>query len=150
MAKIGYARVSKSEQNLHLQIDALKAAGCETIFKDGGVSADGRKRPAFEEALQSLQPGDTLVMWRLDRAFRSTLHALMTVQNLQERGIGFCCTEIRIDTTTPEGRKWFRDMVSSAEYERELNIERTKAGLAAARARGKCLGVISHKVVHPG
>lgn len=140
MALIGYARVSTDDQKLNLQIDALKAAGCKRIYKDAGVSALAKKRPGFEKALAALKPGDTLVIWRIDRAFRSTIEAINTLSALQERGVDFQCTAMHIDTSTPEGRRWYRDAASWAEYEREIIVERTKAGLAAARRRGVRLG----------
>lgn len=138
--KIGYARVSTEEQNLSLQLDALKAAGCKRIYRDEGVSGDGRERPAFNAALRKLKPGDLFVIWKLDRAFRSTVEAILTLERFRNQGVEFQCVTMHIDTSTPEGRKWYRDTASWAEYERELISQRTKAGMAAARRRGIRIG----------
>lgn len=138
--RIGYARVSTEEQVLDLQLDALEAAGCDLVYKDEGVSAVAPVRAGFEQALHALKPGDTLVIWKLDRAYRSTLDAILALKELQAQNIQFRCLTMHIDTSTPEGRKWFRDTASWAEYERELISERTKAGMEAARRRGKHIG----------
>lgn len=138
--RIGYARVSTEEQNLRLQLDALKAAGCTRIYRDKGVSAVARERPAFKAALAALKSGDILVIWKLDRAFRSTVEAILTLERLRKHGVEFQCITMHIDTSTPEGRKWYRDTASWAEYERELISQRTKAGMEAARRRGVRIG----------
>lgn len=138
--KIGYARVSTGEQNLDLQIDALRAANCDQIFTDKGISAIASVRPGYEGAIDALRGGDVFVIWKIDRAFRSTVDAILVLEALRRRGIEFQCITMNIDTTTPDGRKWYRDTASWAEYERELISERTKAGLEAARRRGKRLG----------
>ncbi|MCR9277303.1 MAG: recombinase family protein [Pseudomonadaceae bacterium] len=138
--KIGYARVSTDEQLLDMQLDALQAVKCDQIFKDEGISAIAANRQGWESALQALDDGDTLVIWKLDRAFRSTVDAILTLDNLRDRGIEFQCITMQIDTSTPEGRKWYRDTASWAEYERELISQRTKAGMAAANRRGKHVG----------
>ncbi len=138
--KIGYARDSTDEQLLDMQMDALQAAKCDQIFRDEGVSAIAANRPGFEAALDALSSGDTLVIWKLDRAFRSTVDAILTLDSLRDRKVGFQCTTLQIDTSTPEGRKWYRDTASWAEYERELVSQRTKAGMAAAKRRGKHVG----------
>lgn len=138
--KIGYARVSTEEQNLDSQIDALKAAGCEKIFEDNGISAVAEIRPGFVAALAAAHAGDKFVIWKLDRAFRSTVDAILTLDHIRGRGVEFECLTMHIDTTTPEGRKWYRDTASWAEYERELISQRTKAGMAAAKRRGKHVG----------
>lgn len=140
MKAIGYARCSTEEQNLDLQVDALKAAGCEPIFEDFGISAIAQHRPGLEGALDVLQAGDSLVIWKLDRAFRSTVDAILTLDRLRERKIDFKCLTMQIDTSTPEGRKWYRDTASWAEYERELISQRTKAGMEAAKRHGKHVG----------
>lgn len=137
---VGYARVSTSDQNLALQRRALKQAGCTIIYEDNGVSATAKHRPAYERALKQLRPGSTFVVWRLDRAWRSTIAAIQTMQEFEARGTAFRCLTLDIDSSTPEGRKWFRDMASWAEYERELIGMRTRAGLEAARERGVRLG----------
>lgn len=133
---IGYARVSTHEQILDLQLDALKQAGCRRIFQDmaSGVKTD---RLGLEEALDFVQEGDTLVVWRLDRLGRSLGHLIETVTDLQERGIGFRSLQESIDTTTSSGKLVFQIFGALAEFERNLIQERTLAGLAAARARGR-------------
>src|SRR4051795_7807653 len=136
---IGYARVSTDDQNLDLQRDALKTAGCEQIFTDT-VSGTKDTRPGLEEALSHLRAGDTLVVWRLDRLGRSLRHLIDTVTDLQERGIGFKSLTESIDTTTSGGKLVFHIFGALAEFEREIIRERTKAGLTAARARGKTGG----------
>jgi DNA invertase Pin-like site-specific DNA recombinase len=133
---IGYARVSTEEQNLDLQGDALKQAGCEQIFTDR-VSGTKDNRPGLTNALSHLRSGDTLVVWRLDRLGRSLTHLIATVTALQERGVGFKSLTESIDTTTSGGRLVFNIFASLAEFEREIIRERTNAGLKAARARGR-------------
>lgn len=138
--RIGYARVSTDEQNLRLQIDALSAAGCDFIYKDDGVSAVARERPEFAAALAALEPGDTLVIWKMDRAFRSLLNALQVLEALETRGVNFHSLTDAIDTTTPMGRFAYQITNAFAELERALIIERTRAGIAAARRRGVRIG----------
>src|SRR5215216_5037575 len=136
---IGYARVSTNEQNLDLQRDALQKAGCEQIYDDH-VSGTKARRPGLEQAFSHLRPGDTLVVWRLDRLGRSLRHLIDTVTDLQEKGIGFKSITESIDTTTSGGKLIFHIFGALAEFEREIIRERTKAGLTAARARGKTGG----------
>lgn len=133
---VGYARVSTQDQTLDLQRDALEGAGCERVFTDtiGGSKAE---RPGLDEALSFLKPGDTLVVWRLDRLGRSLQHLLEIVGRLQARGIGFRSITESIDTTSSGGKLIFHIFGALAEFERELIRERTQAGLAAARARGR-------------
>jgi DNA invertase Pin-like site-specific DNA recombinase len=134
---IGYARVSTDDQTFALQEDALKKAGCKRIFYDkmSGVKA---KRPGLEEALSYIRDNeDVLVVWRLDRLGRSLPHLIEMMSQLEERGIGFQSLQESIDTTTSGGRLIFHIFGALAEFERNLIRERTKAGLAAARARGK-------------
>ncbi|MDF2365641.1 recombinase family protein [Sneathiella sp.] len=138
--KIGYARVSTDDQDLSLQIDALKKAGCEKIFQDGGISGIVRNRKALGEALSTLQAGDVLVTWRLDRLGRSLAHLIDIIADLGEREIGFQSLCEVVDTTTPGGKLTFHIMGALAEFERSLISERTKAGMASAKARGKKLG----------
>lgn len=140
MALIGYARVSTGEQNLNLQRDALKAAGCTAIFEDCGISAVGKTRPGFDKALLTLERGDHFIIWKMDRAFRSLRHALDLLELFETRGIEFCSLTDQIDTTTPMGRCMYHIRNAFAELERELISERTKAGMAAARKRGVVLG----------
>src|SRR5690348_12274956 len=136
---VGYARVSTGEQTLDLQLDALAKAGCEKTFTEtaSGAKAD---RPALAEVLAYLRPGDTLVVWRLDRLGRSLRHLIETVAQLAGRGVGFRSLTEQIDTTTSGGKLVFHVFGALAEFERDLVRERTHAGLAAARARGRTGG----------
>lgn len=134
--RIGYARVSTHEQNLELQIDALKKAGCLRIFKDT-LSGAKKDRPGLEEALTYVRKGDTLLVWRLDRLGRSLKDLIEIVSKLEKQGIGFRSLQESIDTTTSGGRLIFHVFGALAEFERSLIRERTYAGLAAARARGR-------------
>lgn len=138
--KVGYARVSTVEQNLDLQTKALKKAGCEKVFRDRGVSGSQRSRPQLDKALQSLQEGDVLVVWKLDRLGRSLSHLIDIVGELGDREVGFSSISESIDTTSAGGKLIFHVMGALAEFERSLIVERTKAGLDAARARGTTLG----------
>lgn len=133
---VGYARVSTIDQNVTPQIDELKKAGCEKIFRDK-ISGAKSDRPGLQEALDFLREGDSLVVWRLDRLGRSLKHLLETVSLLEERGIGFRSLQEAIDTTTSGGRLIFHIFGALAEFERNLICERTLAGLRAARARGR-------------
>jgi DNA invertase Pin-like site-specific DNA recombinase len=134
--KVGYARVSTHEQNLDLQEDALEKAGCERIFRDR-VNGAAAARPGLQDALDYVREGDTLVVWRLDRLGRSLKHLMETVTRLEERGVGFQSLQESVDTTTSGGRLVFHIFGALAEFERNLIHERTRAGLAAARARGR-------------
>src|SRR5918995_4230730 len=136
---IGYARVSTGEQTLDLQLDALKAAGCGKIYEETASGAKA-ERPVLEDVLSYLRKGDTLVVWRLDRLGRSLPHLIETVAALAARGIGFKSLTEQIDTTTPGGKLVFHVFGALAEFERDLIRERTNAGLAAARARGRTGG----------
>lgn len=138
--KIGYARVSTDEQSLDLQRDALAAAGCERVFEDQGVSGVAAKRPGLDQALAAVGSGDVLVVWRLDRLGRSLPHLIETVRQLGTKGTGFASVSEAIDTTTPGGTLIFHMMGALAQFERALIVERTKAGLAAAKKRGKAIG----------
>jgi len=140
MATIGYARVSTEDQNLDLQIDALKIEGCDQIYEDHGISAIAKHRPGFEDAIDALQDGDTFIIWKMDRAFRSLLHALDMLEIFQNRNIEFRSLTDQIDTTTPMGKCMYQVRFAFAELERNLISERTKAGMAAARMRGKQIG----------
>lgn len=141
-ARIGYARKSKDEQDLALQVDALKRAGCERIYVEQVARAGPRreKRGAreLEHALMALRPGDTLVVWRLDRLAGSVSELIRIVtQELKAKGVGFESLTERIDTSSAAGNMFFQISAVFAEYERRLLIERTHAGLEAARARGR-------------
>jgi len=133
---IGYARVSTQDQNLSLQLEALKKAGCEKIFKDktSGSRAD---RPGLNKALELLRKDDTLIVWKLDRLGRSVKHLVNLVGELRQEGVQFKSITDSIDTGTPSGRFFFHVMASLAEMERELTIERTRAGLETARKLGR-------------
>lgn len=133
---IGYARVSTQDQNLDLQTEALTRAGCEKIYEDkiSGVRAE---RPGLTRALEMLREGDTLVVWKLDRLGRSVKQLVDMVGELHKRGIQFKSLTDAIDTGTPAGRFFFHVMASLAEMERELIIERTRAGLDAAKQLGR-------------
>lgn len=140
MQLAGYARCSTEEQNLDLQRDALRAAGCGPLYEDYGVSGAARKRPALEVALASLKKGDVLVVWKLDRLGRSLSHLIQVIGTLAERGIGFRSLTEAIDTGSATGKLLFHILGALAEFERSLLIERTRAGIAAARKRGQHLG----------
>lgn len=133
---IGYARVSTEDQKLDLQVDALKGAGCEKFFSDQ-VSGASKLKPGLEEALAYIRSGDTLVVWKLDRLGRTVKDLVDLVQTLDDKGIQFRSLTDGIDTSTTAGRFFFHVMAALAHMERELVRERTKAGLAAARARGR-------------
>lgn len=137
MSLIGYARVSTSEQDLTLQLDALHAVGAVRIFEDRGVSGAKTERPGLSLALAFLRDGDTLVVWKLDRLGRSMTHLLQAVADLEARGIGFRSLTEQIDTTTSTGRLVFHIFGALGQFERDLIRERTNAGLAAAAARGR-------------
>ena len=136
---IGYARVSTRDQTHDLQIDALQAAGCEKLFEETASGAQ-RDRPQLAAALDYLREGDTLVVWKLDRLARSTKQLIETVEDIQRRGVGFKCLTQDLDTTTAGGRLIFTLFSAIAEFEREIIRERTRAGLDAARARGRTGG----------
>ena len=136
---IGYARVSTQEQNLTLQIDALKNAGCEKIYEDQ-ISGSKDNRPGLNDAFVNLREGDTFVVWKLDRLGRSIKHLIELVSNLEKKGITFKSITDSIDTSSPAGRFFFHVMASLAQMERELIIERTRAGLEAAKQQGRIGG----------
>ena len=137
---IGYARVSTSDQDLQLQLDALNGAGCVDIFRDKASGARA-SRPGLDKCIEALKPGDTLVVWRLDRLGRSMPHLVSLVEELLGKDIGFrSLQDGAIDTTTASGELMFNIFSSLAQFERRLIQERTHAGLAAARARGRLGG----------
>ncbi|MET3952620.1 recombinase family protein [Arthrobacter sp. NPDC058288] len=137
--RIGYARVSTRDQNLDLQLAALNSAGCDRIFEDT-MSGTKAGRPGLAKALEALREGDTLIVWKLDRLGRSVKDLLDFAGGLNERGIGFVSLTDSIDTTTASGRFFFNVMASLAQMERELMVERTQAGLQAAREQGRVGG----------
>jgi DNA invertase Pin-like site-specific DNA recombinase len=137
--KIGYARVSTDDQNLSLQIDALKKAGCNLIYEEK-ASGKNTSRVELEHCLKALRPDDTLVVWRLDRLGRSLQDLVKIVNELKQAGIGFESITEKIDTTSASGTLTFHVFAALSEFERNLIRERTHAGLAAARARGRSGG----------
>jgi DNA invertase Pin-like site-specific DNA recombinase len=136
---IGYARVSTQDQNLDLQVDALTKAGCKKIFDDK-ISGSRAERPGLTKALEMLREDDTLVVWKLDRLGRSVKNLVNLVGELHKQGIQFKSLTDAIDTGTPSGRFFFHVMASLAEMERELTVERTRAGLEVARQLGRTGG----------
>jgi DNA invertase Pin-like site-specific DNA recombinase len=137
---VGYARVSTTDQNPALQLDALLGAGCQRVFTDEGVSGGAKKRPQLDQALAALQPSDVLVVWRLDRLGRSLSHLIELTHDLGTRGIGFRSLSESIDTTSAQGKLVLHMLGALAEFERSLIAERTRAGLTAAKRRGAKLG----------
>lgn len=133
---IGYARVSTQDQNPALQLDALAAAQCEQVFYEKATGSN-RERPELTACLRSMRAGDTLVVWKLDRLARSLKDLVEIIDGLQERGVGFRSLTEAIDTTSTGGRLVFHIFGALAEFEHSLIRERTIAGLAAARARGR-------------
>ena len=133
---IGYARVSTQDQKLELQTEALSKAGCKKIFSDK-LSGSRAERPGLAQAQELLREGDTLVVWKLDRLGRSVKHLVNLVGELHQQGIQFKSLTDAIDTGTPSGRFFFHVMASLAEMERELTVERTRAGLEVARQLGR-------------
>jgi DNA invertase Pin-like site-specific DNA recombinase len=137
--KIGYARVSTKDQNLNLQLDALKVAGCEQIFSEY-ITGATKERPELQKLLSQLRPNDVIVIWKLDRLGRSLSDLVQLVNDIQAKGAGLLSLQDNIDTTTPTGKLTFHIFASIAEFERSIIVERTKAGLSAARARGRVGG----------
>ena len=133
---IGYARVSTQDQNLELQLEALAKAGCKKVFEDK-ISGTRAERPGLNKALEMLREGDTLVVWKLDRLGRSVKNLVDLVEELHKQSVQFKSLTDAIDTGTASGRFFFHGMASLAEMERELIVERTRAGLDAARKLGR-------------
>lgn len=133
---IGYARVSTQDQNLDLQTEALTKVGCKKIYNDK-ISGSRAERPGLTKALEMLREGDTLVVWKLDRLGRSVKNLVDLVGELHQQGIQFKSLTDAIDTGTPSGRFFFHVMASLSEMERELTVERTRAGLEVARQLGR-------------
>lgn len=138
--KIGYARVSTAEQNLALQVSALREAGCSVIFEDQGVSGAHGARPALDKAMAALCEGDTLIVWRLDRLGRSLRHLIELNDALEAEGVYFESLTEKIDTSTAMGTFVFHILGAVAELEREIIRERTLAGMAEAAKEGRFPG----------
>lgn len=138
MSRIGYLRVSTCEQKPHRQIDGLKGC-CDRLFIEK-ASAVGKHRPVYEQVTNSLERGDMLVIWDLDRAYRSAKDALNELDALHKRGVDVRIVNFNLDTTTPMGRFVFTMMSALAEFERSTLSQRTKEGIAAARRRGARIG----------
>jgi DNA invertase Pin-like site-specific DNA recombinase len=138
--RVGYARVSTNGQCDDSQIDELRSAGCTKLFVDKGVSGKHASRPELDKVLAYLRPGDVLVITRLSRAMRSLKHMIELAESLRERGIDLVVIKQNIDTTTPQGRLVFHLLAAMDEFQRELIVEGTREGLAAAKARGKLGG----------
>jgi DNA invertase Pin-like site-specific DNA recombinase len=134
--KIGYARVSTKEQELALQIDALENAGCTRIYQEK-ITGTNKNRPELQKMLEQLRDGDIIIIWKLDRLARSLKDLVGLVTEIQEKGAGLNSLHDHIDTTTPHGKFTFHLFAALAEFERDIIRERTNAGLAAARARGR-------------
>lgn len=137
--KIGYARISTRDQSLQLQVDALKAAGCEKIYQE---VASGAKtaRHVLDDLMTNIRGGDTLIIWKLDRLGRNLVHLRQIVEDLKNKEVSFLSLSERLDTTTPHGMLFFNFFGMIAEFERGVTIERVNAGLKAARARGRLGG----------
>ena len=140
MALIGYVRCSTNRQMVLQQIDALRAAGCLHIYKDKAVRATAKKRPGLMAVRKALRSGDTFVITSIDRAFRSTIDAIIFLDDITKDGITFRSLIQNIDTRTPEGRRWYIHAASDAEYERAVISRRTRKQMAAAKRRGKKFG----------
>ncbi len=136
--KVGYLRVSTNDQNVNRQFDGLRDM-CDELHIEK-ISAVSKSRPVYDEVIQKLQPGDTLVVWDLDRAFRSTLDALLEAEKLLSRDVQFQIATLLLDTSTPTGKLLFTVLSAFAEFERRMISKRTIEGLAVARSQGKRLG----------
>lgn len=136
---IGYARVSTTDQNLNMQIDALEKYGCERIYREK-ITGTKKDRPQLAELMTILRPGDKVVIYKLDRISRSTKHLIELSEFFEKKGVEFVSIQDSIDTSTPMGRFFFRILASIAELERDIISERTKSGLISARARGRSGG----------
>ena len=140
MKKVGYARVSTDDQNPALQLAALKKAGCKTVFKDAGISGATTKRPALLRCLKTLEAGDTLVVWKLDRLGRRLRDLITMLDDFKHRAVKFKSLTEAIDTETPTGRAMWQMIGVLAELERSLITERTRTGVKAAKERGVKFG----------
>jgi DNA invertase Pin-like site-specific DNA recombinase len=137
VANIGYARVSTEDQNMALQLNALRDAGVDRVFRDEGVSGSTSERPGLDRCLEHLREGDVLVVWKLDRLGRNTQHVLTVIDKLNSRGIGFRSITEGLHTEGAMGKAMLTIMAAFAQLERDTMIERTRAGLAAAAANGR-------------
>ena len=137
--KIGYARVSTADQHLDLQLNELKKHGCELLFQEK-ISGKNTERPELQKMLNQLRKGDQVVVWKLDRIGRSIKDLIALVEDFKNRGVDFISLHNQIDTSTPTGRFTFNLFAALAELEREIIIERTRAGLQAAKERGNVSG----------
>ncbi|MFT1618250.1 recombinase family protein [Enterobacter kobei] len=135
----GYARVSTAHQDTELQLIALRAVGCEEIHQEV-ISGRGKRRPVLQKLIDKLQPGDELVLWKIDRIGRNVLYALLWLQELQSKGVNLRSITDAVDMRTASGRYNFRNILNVAQYESDLISERTLAGLAAAKAKGRVGG----------
>lgn len=138
--RIGYARVSTADQKLRMQLDALKSAGCDRIFRDHGISGGKASRPGLNKALAALKPGDALVVLKLDRLGRSVQHLSDLLVRFRDEGIHFCSLAEGINTSTAGGKLIYHVFAAVAEFGRETIRENTVLGLAAAKQRGKIVG----------
>lgn len=138
--KLGYARVSTKDQKLRMQIDALKAVGCDRIFRDHGISGAKGSRPGLDKLLSTIRPGDSVIVFKLDRLGRSVLHLSDMLVRFQHEGIHFCSLSEGINTTTPGGKLVYHLFSAFAEFQRDIIVENTIAGQEAARKRGKRIG----------
>ena len=140
MVDVGYARVSTADQSLALQDKAFADAGITKVFRDHGVSGTLASRPELDKALEYVREGDVLVVWKLDRLGRSTKNVLETIDQLKAKGVGFRSITEGLDTTGPMGQAMLTVLAAFNQLERDVIIERTRAGLAAARAQGRVGG----------
>lgn len=140
MAEVGYVRVSTADQSLDLQLQAMEKAGISKVFKDHGVSGTLASRPALDEALAYVREGDVFTVWKLDRLGRSTKNVLEVIDRLNETGVGFRSLTEGLDTTGPMGKAMLTVLAAFNQLERDVIVERTKAGLDAARAKGRIGG----------
>lgn len=136
---IGYARISTKHQNLDFQVEALEKYGCDRIYKEQ-MTGSRMDRPELNEMLDYARKGDLIVVWKLDRLGRSLKHLIKVMNDLDEKGVDFVSLNENIDTTTPYGKFMFNMFATIAEFEREMAIERSRAGLESARARGRIGG----------
>jgi len=140
MAEVGYVRVSTADQSLDLQLQAMEKAGITKVFKDHGVSGTLASRPALDEALAYVREGDVFTVWKLDRLGRSTKNVLEVIDRLNDAGVGFRSLTEGLDTTGPMGKAMLTVLAAFNQLERDVIVERTKAGLDAARAKGRVGG----------